>query len=445
MSKVAPKELSASAIRFLPLALVATWWSVCFGSYIVAWPIDYTRINAPEVGALTGASLIAAVAGYWLSTYRQPFSRVSVGARRPLPRMVMIGLGASLLLVVPMSSAYSGYSVLEIGAAIQDQGGAFAQASQRITEGLEARTGVVLLQTVLAPFTLVVLPYLALAWFERREHGILLILGIAAPVVTSLLVGRDQQIGFSLIAIAGAWVVSRARRRLRLRGREVVFLGFAAIALMTGFGARKLARNPVDPICAPGAQSCTVPHSNPSLFDAMWVNVTSYATQGFEGLGRALDAVWVFGGGFSHSGAVQNILSNLFGFRPAPVVTTQLYSLGWSDSWYWSTGFTSLANDVPWVLLPLVILLQASLLGWAWRTAIRRGDWLSTAVLCYTWLALMFMPQNLQIAISGPTYLGYIALVVLFIGRAITERNSSKMPMPQVVSPGVLGNPRPIG
>ncbi|TFD63135.1 hypothetical protein E3T39_00020 [Cryobacterium suzukii] len=415
----------SSQSRLLPLKVFTSWWALCFVFYIVGWPIDYVRTNAVWVTLLTGACLLGAIGGYAAAVARHPFRTDSPASDWRVPWVVRIGLVASLVLVFPLASVYSGFSVLDVGSAIQNQGAAFAQASERMSEGLGARTGILLLQSALAPFTLSVIPFLSLAWFEGRRHGILLVLALVAPLTTSFLVGRDQQIAFSLIVLSGAWALSRVRRRLPLRWREVTVLALVAVAMIISFGARRLARNSVDPICAPGGATCTIDHSYPNVFEAAWVNIMSYATQGFEGLGRAMDATWVFGGGFSHSRAVESLLSKTFNFESAPVVTSQLDSLGWSGTGYWSTAFTSIANDVPWILIPLVIFFQAFLLGSAWRRSLRQADWLSTSVLCYTWLAMMFVPQNLQLAVSGPIYLGYIMLVALYLLRSVAEYGSS--------------------
>lgn len=415
-SLVGPRARGRHAV----LAILLAWWLVCFSIYATGLPIAYTHRNAVLVAVLFGSVCVAAVLGFRWGLGRATFHVTFTSSRR-VPVVVLVGLVATLGLVVPLSQTYSGFSVLEVGTALQDQGAAYAQATQRIGEGFGARSSIVLAQTALAPFTLVVLPYLALKWFESRRFGILLLLALAAPIVQGLLVGRDQQTGLAVVLVTGAWVLSRVRRRMALTPKEAAFLAIAAVVGILAFSARKSSRTGTSPLCAPGSDRCTLPFNDPGLLESAWVRLASYASQGFEGLGRALDTEWVFGGGISHSSAVQGILSSLLGTRPAPTVTTQLTNVGWSDYFYWSTSLTSLANDVPWILVPLVIAAQAFLLGVTWKRALARGDWLSTAVFCYTFLALLFMPQNLQLAQSGPLYIGYSVLVVAFLVRELVK------------------------
>ncbi|TFD30222.1 hypothetical protein [Cryobacterium cryoconiti] len=373
--------------------------------------------------ALMAGTVVSSIVGYRWGTGQRQMTTRPVHENR-IPEVVAIGFIASLLLVIPMSQAYSGFSVLNLGDALNDQAGAYAQSSERILEGFDARSGIVLLQTVLAPFTLTALPYLAMSWFERRKHGLLFLSVLAAPTLMGILVARDQQIGLSGIVVFGAWVLSRVRRRMPLRRPEKLVLFLLAVGLFFAFGARKALRSGNVPLCPPGATECAVAHNHPSAFEVAGIYFSSYASQGLEGLGRALDATWTFGGGLSHSQALASMVNSLLGVNPQAVVTSQLFKLEWSDSWYWSTALTSLANDVPWIFVPVVIGLQAAVLGLVWRSAIEDGDWLSITVFCYTWLGLLFVPQNLQLAISGPTYVGYIVLLSSYLIRSLLQRHA---------------------
>jgi len=403
---------------WLPFAIAAVWWAICFTLYVVAWPIAYTHRNMLGVSALMTATLACAIAGYHLGIGDKRLAPVPASWK--IPVTVLIGLVASLALAVPLGQTYSGFGPFDLGNALTDQSTAFSQASQRISEGFSARSGIVVLQTALAPFTLGVIPFLALSWFEARKHGVMLLLAIAAPLYLDLLVGRSAQIGISGILVVGAWVLSRIRRRMKLRRLDAMVLILIGLALVAAFAAQRFARFAGAPICPPGSDICT--GANPSFIEAAWITFASYASQGLEGLGRSLAAVWTFGGGFSHSPAIESMLARTFDFQPAPVVTSQQTGLGWSDTSYWSTALASIANDVPWLLVPLVIGAQAVILGSVWRSAVEGADWLSVTIFCYTWLGLLFVPQNLQLAISGPTYVGYIALLVLYLARKLTLR-----------------------
>ncbi|WP_159600682.1 hypothetical protein [Agromyces humi] len=415
-----------SFARRLPITLALSWWAFAYLLWLVGWPIRYPTTNALQVTLLVVACGAAAVLGFSAVRWArgQAVSPTVTSAIRDdrLPLPVVIGVVGALALVPVTVSTYSGFGLAELGDALSDQAAAFDQASQRILEGSASRSGLLLLQAALAPFTLSAIPYLALAWFERRRHGLVLLLALAPPIVISIAVGRDQQLGWSMVLVGASWVLSRVRRRMPLRVGGVIALALAAAIAMTIFVSRKFARFAGAIICPPGAETCLGGSANGgSDVESGLAVLSSYASQGFEGLGRALNAQWQFGGGLSHAPALQAQISALFGWPLPTTVSSQLNELGWSDSWYWSTGMTGIANDVPWVLIPLVFLVQGALLAATWRRALLAPDWLTVAVFTYTWLGLLFTPQNLQLTVSGPSYVGYLVLVTCYLIRGALD------------------------
>jgi hypothetical protein len=409
----------------LPIFFITLWWLVCFGFYITGWPIQYNRGNVGTVALLFVAALVLVVASFLFIVWRRPLAlkvRADSPELRRLPWFVVAGTVAVIALYFPLAATYSGYNFWEILPALSDQNEAYYLGSARIAEGYGPRALIVLAQTALAPLTLIVLPYLAMRWFDRKRPLMLalLVVVLATSVFQSILTGRDFQLVLAAVLIACAWLASRVRRGVYFAWIDLwVVLGAGAIGGLT-FGLRKFARVNGVAFCPQGADICAIPHT-PTIWESITVTVASYASQGFEGMGRALNAEWVFGGGYSHSPALAGILKTLFGIENNNVVTSQLDSLGWSSTGYWSTGFTLIANDIPWALVPVVVALQSVLLAFAWRAVVSRGDWLSLGVFAYSFLSLLFMPMNLQLAISGPIYIGYIVITSAFIVRAVVR------------------------
>jgi len=432
----------------LPMFAIVLWWLICFAFYITGWPIQYNRGNSGLVSLLFGSALILVAASFLFIVWRRRLDvrvRADAPERERLPWFVIAGIIAVIALYFPMAATYSGYNFWEILPALADQNEAYYLGSDRIAEGYGPRALVVVAQAALAPLTLAVLPYLALRWFERKRPIILvvLIVVLATSVFMSVLTGRDFQLVLSAVLIACAWLAARVRRGIAFAWIDLwVVLGAGIVGGLT-FGLRKFARVNGVAFCPQGADICAIPHT-PTLWESITVTVASYASQGFEGLGRALDATWVFGGGYSHSPALAGILNTLFGVTNDGIVTSQLDDLGWSETGYWSTGFTLLANDVPWVLIPVVVALQSVLLAYAWRAVVSKGDWLSLAVFAYSFLSLLFMPMNLQLAISGPIYIGYVVLAAVFIARAVYRAVAGHRAGRHTGVDGLEGPPREV-
>ena len=409
-------------LTILPIAIIAIWWTLCFAFYVSGWPIQYNRGNVALVSLIFVSTLVLVVAAFFLVVRRASFERVATtaGTDKKLPWIMVVAVVAIVALYAPLAEAYSGFRFWEVLPALANQSAAYELASLRISEGLGARIGLVLVQTVLSPITLAALPYLAFRWFESRRHLIPLVIVVLLAVFTSILGGRDFQLVLSAILVAIAWMAARVRRGVGFGRVDAVVLGGGGLLGIVLFGLRKQSRMLDRPYCPEGADVCAIPNA-PTLWDTITVTVSSYLSQGFEGLGRALDATWSFGGGYSHSPALVGLAENFTGAENERVVTAQLDNLDWSATANWSTGFAMIANDVPWVLVPFVVAIGAALLAVAWRATSVRGDWLSVAVFAYSFVGLFFMPMNLQLAISGPLYLGYLALVGLFIIRLVVE------------------------
>ncbi len=416
-----------AVFAFGPIILVLAWWLVGFLMYISGWPIPYTRQNAAGVAALVLSATVLTAGAFLLGSHGRRMLVVPEPASK-IPWPALLGFIATVALLIPFSELYSGYHLWEIGKALSDQGAAYLAASDRIAEGTGSRLVFVGVQSLLSPFTMAALPYFAFSWFEQRRHPLFLLGTLATAVATSVLVGRDFQVVVAAVLVFCAWLVSRIRRRVFFSWRDAAVLGAAALVYVIAFAFRKLSRNlfPQISTCPPGVDNCvTGAQPHPSVLDSVVVYFSTYASQSFEGLGRALNGAWSFGGGYSHSLALRGIIENFVGRRPEPVITDQLERFGWSAVEHWSTGLAFLANDIPWVLVPLIVGVQAIFLAFVWKSAIRRGDWLSITLFGYTWLSLFFMMQNLQLAISGPIYLGYWALVIVYVIRAVRQRKGA--------------------
>jgi hypothetical protein len=431
------------AYAALPVLVIGTWWLVCFTFYVTGWPIQYNRGNVGLVTLLFAGSLILTLVAFAFVAWRKPFqARQPLPTDRPgrLPWAMIVAVIAIVALYAPLAETYSGFHFWEVIPALSDQGRAYQLASERIGEGTTSRLLLVGVQAVLAPLTMAALPFLALRWFEARRHLPALLIVLVLAVFTSVLGGRDFQLVLSAVLVAIAWFVSRVRRGIGFRWRDLMVFGGVGVVGILVFGLRKQSRMGSQPYCPEGADVCAIPNA-PTLWDTITVTVSSYLSQGFEGLGRALDATWSFGGGYSHSPALAGFATTLFGVENDDVVTAQLDGLDWSATANWSTGFAMIANDVPWVLVPVVVALQAALLAFAWRATVVRGDWLSVAAFSYTFVALFFMPMNLQLTISGPIYLGYLALLVLFAIRELVARRRRNDPERSDTAWSIAGRP----
>ncbi|WP_345801887.1 hypothetical protein AAIB33_01930 [Microbacterium sp. AZCO] len=401
----------------MPIAIVLAWWVIGLFFYLAGWPVPYRRVNAGLVAALVSASAVLAGCAYLVVSRRAPAGVIPNRSRRA-PVIVVVGIFASVLLLFPWAETYSAFHAWELLGALQDQGRAFLGSSERIDQGSGSRLLVIAAQVLAAPATMAVIPFTALAWFERRAHGVYLLAGLSVQAAMSILVGRDTYVVSAGILCAAGWYVARVRRASMPGWRAVLIIAAGTVLFLVVFGARKLSRGVREQLCLPGADRC-VTDGPPTLWDSVAASFVTYSSQSMEGLGRAFLGNWAFGGGYRHSQALGGIVKTLMGGGGPDVITDQLTAHDWSDTAYWSTGFAWIANDVPWILVPVFVAIAAAFVALAWRRVVRWGDWLSASVFGYGWFALFFLAQNLTLATSGPLYVGYIVLAVLFLAREV--------------------------
>jgi hypothetical protein len=412
---------SKSTAPWLPVATLVIWWLICFGFYFTKWPISWAQTNFGLVCAMFLSSLIAMILGERLGS-RSDVDTTIRDLEQANSRIPLIGLAILVALFIPMTQAYSGYGIGNLSDALSSQSDAYNQTTQLIMEGSGSRRVLLILQTLTAPLTLMALPYFALTWFQNRRNGRYFLLALALPLSMSVLTGRNQQLGITVLLTVAAWILSKIRQGQTINLRELRKAGLALAAILVVIAARLSDRTGGRISCMQGADNCTSGISHGTLWTYVTTALPNYASQGFEGLGRAFNGAWHFGGGVSHSPA----LSVFLGVEQQVTVTTQLDLHDWSSTGYWSTAFTGIANDVPWILVPVVIGVQAYLLGKSWRSATQLGDPLSTTVAALTWVSLFYTPQNLQLAISGPTYIGYLVLIFIYVLRGNAWKRANR-------------------
>lgn len=424
-TKSSAEKKALADFPLTPAALIFGWWTLCFLMFFINWPIRYTRPNFGLVVIIWLATTAISVAFYRGGVRRKSRSgrrsgEVERDPSRPGELMPKIGAVLALILLPTVVVTYTGFSISSFGAAIADTGTSyFATSTNLNNQGQGARLALTAIMTVTNIFALTSLPYFTFKWTRYHRGGLWLIAALIPYVVMAIFSGRDYYLGLPLVLVVVA-ALAGSGGRVIVRPTKAV----GVLALTAGVGlflaARRGSRadygksNLTLDACGAGTICDRPPPGGFAGFFA------GYATQGFEGLGFALDGEWHFGNFVAHSPAVATILRA----DVSSTISAQLDGLGWSSTGYWSTGLARIANDVPWVLVPIVVGLAFWLFGNLWRIALSSNtDPITITILAYTGYLLIFMPQNLTLAIDGPRYLAYVFLVGLWIVKRVRMRS----------------------
>lgn len=407
-----------------PGALIFGWWTLCFALFFLNWPIPYTRPNFGLVVLLWLATTAVSLAFYRNAVRRKSRSQTideSEEEQLTPPGDLIPRLGAvfALLLLPTVVVTYTGFSFSNLGAALSDTGSTYFATSMNLgNQAQGARLGLTAIMALVNIFALTSLPYFTYIWTRYRRRGIWLLAAIVPYAAMAIFSGRDYYIGLpATLMVFSALAGSRGRVIIR----PTKALGALALTLSIGFflAVRRGSRaeygksNLTLDACGAGTICDRPPPRGLAGF------ISGYATQGFEGLGFALDGEWHFGNFVGHTPAIAGILR----VDLSSTISAQLDGLGWSSTGYWSTGLARIANDVPWILVPLVVGIAFWLFGNLWRIAKYPGaDPITLAVFAYTGYLLIFMPQNLTLAIDGPRYLAYVFLFLVWLLQRVRRR-----------------------
>lgn len=468
------KKVTRNFYQLLPLVIILSWWVLGFISFAVGWPIEYPKTNFVGVTALFLSTFVLVLFAFSYSqTFKLRNLDKTITTQNTAIVLIKFATILSLVSVVPFIEIYSGYHTWDFFEAVVNQGKAFYLATERINEGSKSRTFFLIFQVIIAPLVMATIPFITIQWLKKRVTPYWVLLALLPGFLKSIYTGRDFPFISSMFVFIATLLIVTAIFGIKSKEfvKSIVTLAALLFIGIIFFILRKTSRYDVDqiphlnelekkhaseaisqnqslsppgsvdsvvqsvnlnpgPSTAPSSESVEIVQNGLSSFThftdqlSQWINsnlitIGSYVSQSFEGLSRALEGTWRFGGGFSHAPSINQFVSGITNPNGVKVITDQLVNFGWSDTANWSTGLSWLANDIPWIVVPLVIALQALLLGYAWKQSVETQDWLFMTIFAYSFLSLFFMFQNLQITLNGPIYVGYISLLVFAFVRLL--------------------------
>ena len=150
------------------------------------------------------------------------------------------------------------------------------------------------------------------------------------------------------------------------------------------------------------------------------LDIDMYLTNGYQGLSYALRLPfkWCFGIGNN-----QFLISN---FRDAFGLDVSNLSylhrieevFPWQEWHNWHTLYTWLANDVPFLLLPLVFLFYGFLFASSWIDSIEKHNPYAIMIFCFFVIRIVYLSANNQVLSLSQSFIAwYIALFMWFISR----------------------------
>lgn len=372
-------------------------WVVATVALFYWGPIDWLGAESVMVGAYVLLNLLAFNLGAQL-TFKAP---VRLTHPLPLPdgrAFAYLAVGAFVLLSVAhlyfvtgrnafSPSAYS----LEFGVVYSE----FYQTQRGLERGWLAFV-VMATKGILFP---VVLALFVKHFRTRRPLVVMVVLSLA---VSSVLRGTDKELVDLLILVGvTASCYGLLTRRVLLVG---IGVGTGLLAL---FGVRRMSRYGGDPpACLPESSVCFDYSSGVAKTlgrnaEFVYVLFTNYVTQGYQGLALALELEWIPNFGLGSLPLIKTIACRSSGVGcNLSDYSDRLQATGWDTTTRWTSAYPTIANDVSFWLVPVVMLMFGICFAKArsvWNATQAPEAACALITLAIFWL---YSSANMQVGIS---------------------------------------------
>ncbi|MEH6756952.1 MAG: hypothetical protein V7676_05530 [Parasphingorhabdus sp.] len=258
------------------------------------------------------------------------------------------------------------------------------------------------LEVLITLIKAVMFPFVIMIFFSRFKTDRLAIFFILLPlVISSLLRGTDKELVDLLILVAvAAFYYGMINWR-------VILYGSVVPALLMLFLLRRIGRFAGSvPNCLPQSEVC-FNYSSPvaKIFgpdmEVLYVFLTNYVSQGYQGLTYALTLPFDFNFFVGHLPPVKRslcLISNII--CDAPEYQDKLTAIGWDTTTKWPSAYTFIANDLsfwftPLYLFALGVIYRKATLFWK-----NERDIASLAALLLISQFMLFSSANMQVGIN---------------------------------------------
>lgn len=271
----------------------------------------------------------------------------------------------------------------------------------------------------------VILPYIIILLVLNFKKSKLLLLLILFPFAASgMMRGTDKEgIDIAIYLLVLAFYH-------KILGRNaLIALGIFALIIVL-FMERKLARFGVNlPSCLPGVPEACFDFDNflsnyvSNSAEFLRLLLSSYITQGYEGLGRALRIPFEFNFGLGHMQTIQDKLCQVLKVScDLQTFGDKLPDYGWNTKFKWKSVYTVLANDFYWLFTPVYFFILGVIFRVSERSWYNNKDMLSLTALLLVTLFFVYSSANMQLTISLGWTIVYLSIFCTQIIRILRNK-----------------------
>lgn len=439
---------SMTRYLMLPMRIVQVYLCLTVALYVLGplrWPVH----NPVLLYAFLLAAQFALYLGYRISMNsikaRQVLRSDTTAFRRILEAMIVITLGFGIL----NATRYAGLTAVSLQGLVEKVKYGLLYPNQQYQAKFDIAgfggKALTYSSTLLGPLLWSTLP-MSLLHFKtlRPLFRLLAILSVVVEISRWLAIGTNKGIFDTLITCGTVALMIRMRswyadnagtplRHSQRRGKTQLILivltimTVLSIAYFSNAVGDRLGKNWQALVVGPASldQGSLVMKLCPPPLQPTLIYLTSYLSQGYYGLSRALPLPWTPMFGVGNSDFLMAKLDPVFGID-LNQYSYQTKVEAYGEAITWATIYVGLANDVSFVgVIPLMFVLGYFFAEVVKAAIIRRGN-LASVILCLLFVMFLYFPANNQVFYSPSTFMAFWVLTFLWISGSYVQSLKSK-------------------
>lgn len=357
--------------------------------------------------------------------------------------ILLAGSLSTILLLYPTAVVYTGRTPWQVLEALSDQKDAYSSLREQLEVTQGERGPIALIRSLFGPVMFAVVPLGVMYWNKLSTLvRCLIIMSVVSTVVLSVLRGTTRELADIVIVGGSALIISIYRKQngenlIKKNLGKIMLAACLVAGVLVALVIRSKARAGSSSIltCIGGGYVC--PAFDAPVYEHMpeWLvsalaTITGYFSQGYYGLGLALDHEFIPTWGLGHSSAISSIYMRLTGDNSF-WHSTYIYRLNsdaWSSEFHWSTAATWFASDVSFWGVPVIMFIVGLLWVKSWKDAVYADNDRAALFFCIIMKIIFYFPANNQMM---NTFENYVTLIfwscAWAIGRRKGRRRTTRM------------------
>lgn len=434
---------SFAPLKFFLLYLAATLMLAVWG------PVQYFMFPIGKTLLFMAAVMVSIAIGY---TYGVEMGVKVAPRRKKVNRDLFIRRLFDISLAISLSALTISIISAILSGSLNTDFSAIGDAYVDVYEGYERNTGnyslTFILYSISLPFNFIafIFGFYYFSSFDKIRKGLIVSLAIASLLFYVLGSGKQKQIGdimiylFTIVALKYGVRRKPIQLKWMVGGAALAIIGLLAFVIVLGqrYGALGVDASNVNERIT---SLMFVNFRHPVFYilgDRAGLTVSmflSYLSQGYYGLGLALETDWQWTHFLGFSYSISVLANRLFGLEwqwPNTLLHQVGLNTGWDES-KWHTVFTHFATDFTFPGTVVLFGFFAYVYARSWLSATRFENPFSILFFAQLTMGAFFMPANNQLLHSPGGLFNFITVTFLYLyfGPAYNRPKESWIRLPK--------------